>query len=87
MRRWPAPCSALQILGGILAYVATTANPVWGGLLLFSYGLGLGIPALLLGTASASVVARLSGEKLHRWADSIAGATLVGVGLYLIWLA
>jgi cytochrome c-type biogenesis protein len=80
------PC-ATPVLGGILAYVATTADPVWGGLLLFSYGLGLGIPALLLGTASASVVARLSREKFRRWADYIAGATLVGVGLYLIWLA
>jgi cytochrome c biogenesis protein CcdA len=80
------PC-ATPVLGGILAYVATTADPAWGGLLLFSYGLGLGIPALLLGTASASVVARLSGEKLGRWADYIAGAVLVGVGLYLIWLA
>jgi cytochrome c-type biogenesis protein len=80
------PC-ATPVLGGILAFVATTADPVWGGLLLFSYGLGLGIPALLLGTASASVVARLSGEKFRIWADYIAGTTLVGVGLYLIWLA
>ena len=52
-----------------------------------SLGLGLGIPALLLGTASASVVARLSREKFRRWADYTFGATLVGVGLYLIWLA
>jgi cytochrome c-type biogenesis protein len=80
------PC-ATPVLGGILAYVATTADPVWGGLLLFSYGLGLGIPALLLGTASASVVARLPGEKIRRRADYIAGTVLIGVGLYLIWLA
>lgn len=80
------PC-ATPVLGGILAYVATTADPVWGGLLLFSYGLGLGIPALLLGTASASVVARLSSEKLRKWADYAAGTLLIGVGLYLIWSA
>lgn len=80
------PC-ATPVLGGILAYIATTADPVWGGLLMFSYGLGLGIPALLLGTAAASVVARLSGEKFRRWADDTAGALLVGVGLYLIWIA
>jgi cytochrome c-type biogenesis protein len=80
------PC-ATPVLGGILAYVASTADPVWGGLLLFAYGLGLGIPALLLGTASASVVARLPGEKIRRWADYVAGTVLVGVGLYLIWLA
>ena len=80
------PC-ATPVLGGILAFVATTADPVWGGLLLFSYGLGLGIPALMLGTASASVVARLPGDKIQRIADTIAGTALVGVGLYLIWLA
>jgi cytochrome c-type biogenesis protein len=80
------PC-ATPVLGGILAYVATTADPLWGGLLLFSYGLGLGIPALLLGTASASVVARLSGVRFRNWADYIAGAILVGTGLHLIWLA
>ena len=80
------PC-ATPVLGGILAYVATKADPVWGGLLLFFYGLGLGIPALLLGTASASAVARLSGERFRRWADYIAGVVLVGVGLYLVWLA
>jgi cytochrome c biogenesis protein CcdA len=80
------PC-ATPVLGGILAYVATTADPAWGGLLLFCYGLGLGIPALILGTASASVAAKLSGEKLRRWIDSIAGTALIAVGLYLIWLA
>ena len=80
------PC-ATPVLGGILAYVAATADPLWGGLLLFTYGLGLGIPALLLGTASASVVARLSGEKFRRWADYVSGTLLVGVGLYLIWIA
>jgi cytochrome c-type biogenesis protein len=80
------PC-ATPVLGGILSYVAATANPVWGGLLLFAYGLGLGIPALLLGTASASAVARLSNEKARKWADYIAGTMLVGVGLYLcaVW--
>jgi hypothetical protein len=29
------------------AYVATEGDPAWGGLLLFVYGLGLGVPVLL----------------------------------------
>jgi threonine/homoserine/homoserine lactone efflux protein len=67
--------------------VAATADPAWKERLLFSDGLGFGIPALFLGTTSASVVARLSGEKLRSWADHVSAAVLVGVGLYLIWSA
>ncbi len=80
------PC-ATPILAGLLSYVATTGNPTWGGLLLFIYGIGIGIPIILVGTAFASVIARLSSEKSRRWADYISGALLIGVGLYLIWIA
>lgn len=80
------PC-ATPILAGLLSYVATTGNPTWGGLLLFIYGIGIGIPIILVGTTFASLVARLSSEKARRWADSISGMLLIGVGLYLIWIA
>ncbi|RME73709.1 MAG: hypothetical protein D6776_06525 [Planctomycetota bacterium] len=80
------PC-ATPVLAGLLAYVATTRDPAWGGLLLFVYGLGLGVPVLLLGTAAASLVTRLSSASARKWADGIAGASLIGVGLYLVWIA
>jgi len=80
------PC-ATPILAGLLSYVATTGNPTWGGLLLFIYGIGIGIPIILIGTTFASIIARLSSKKLLRCADNISGTMLIGVGLYLIWIA
>ena len=80
------PC-ATPVLAGLLAYVATTGDPLWGGLLLFVYGLGIGVPILLLGTAAASLVARLSTDRTRRWAEHMTGVALIGVGLYLLWIA
>ncbi len=80
------PCST-PVLGGLLAYVASTGNPVWGGLLLFVYGLGVGIPILLLGTAAASVMARLAATGARLWTERASGIMLIGVGLYLLWVA
>jgi len=35
---------ATPVLVGLLSYAAVTGDPIWGGLLLFTYGLGLGVP-------------------------------------------
>lgn len=80
------PC-ATPVLAGLLAYVASTGDPVVGGLLLFIYGLGIGIPIILIGTAAASMVARLSTERARRVAEYLTGIVLVGVSLYLVWIA
>ncbi len=80
------PC-ATPILAGLLSYVATTGDPTWGGLLLFIYGIGIGIPIILVGTTFASVISRLSSEKYRRWADNISGLLLISVGVYLMWIA
>jgi cytochrome c biogenesis protein CcdA len=80
------PC-ATPVLAGLLAYVASSADPVWGGLLLFTYGVGIGVPILILGTTTASFARRLSGPTARKWIDIIAGVILVGVGLWLLWRA
>jgi len=80
------PC-ATPVLAGLLAYVASTGNPVTGGLLLFVYGLGVGIPILLVGTAAASFVTRLTTERARRVAEHLTGVVLVGLSLYLVWIA
>jgi len=80
------PCST-PVLAGLLAYVASTGSPVWGGLLLFVYGLGVGIPILLLGTAAASLMTRLATTGARVWVERASGILLVGVGLYLLWAA
>lgn len=43
-----APC-ATPILLGILTLVAMQGDLFWGGLLMFIYGLGTGLPLLLIG--------------------------------------
>lgn len=78
---------ATPVLAGLLAYVASTGDPVRGGLLLFVYGLGLGIPILLIGTAAASLVTRLATERARRVAEQLTGAVMVGLSLYLVWIA
>ncbi len=80
------PC-ATPALAGLLAYVAMTGDPVWGAVLMFVYGLGLGVPILLLGTTAASLVSRLSTPRARRWAEHLSGIALIGVSLYLVWIA
>lgn len=80
------PCST-PMLAGLLAYVARTGNPVWGGILLFIYGIGVGVPILLLGTAAASFMARLAATRARVWAERLSGLMLIGVGLYMLWIA
>lgn len=80
------PC-ATPVLATLLTYVAATGDPLWGGLLLFVYGLGIGIPVILVATTAASLVARLSTERARRVAEHVTGVLLVGVGLYLLWIA
>ena len=80
------PCST-PMLTGLLAYVAHTGNPVWGGVLLFVYGLGVGVPILLLGTAAASFMARLAATRAQLWAERLSGLMLIGIGLYLLWVS
>ncbi len=80
------PCST-PVLAGLLAYVASTGNPVWGGMLLFVYGLGVGVPILLLGTAASSLLAGLTATRARVWTECLSGLMLIGVGLYLMWVA
>ena len=80
------PCST-PMLAGLLAYVARTGNPVWGGILLFIYGIGVGVPILLLGTAAASFMARLAATRARVWAERLSGLMLIGVGLYMLGIA
>lgn len=80
------PC-ATPVLAGLLAYAASTGNPALGGVLLFVYGLGVGVPILLVGTAAASLVTRFATDGTRRAAEHVTGSLLVGLSLYLVWIA
>ena len=51
-----SPCTA-PVLGVLLTYVGTQQNVVMGGLLLFSFSLGMGILLILVGTFSGLLAA------------------------------
>lgn len=78
-----APCTG-PALAAILAYVAASGDPLRGGLLLFSFALGLGMLFLAIGTFS-SLAARL--PRSGPWMEGVKGVfgvVLLTVALYYL---
>lgn len=71
------------VLASILSYAAYRGSLLFGALLLLAYGVGSGVPLLLLGTGAGTLAARLNGSA-QVWIDRLAGGVLVGFGFYLI---
>lgn len=70
------------VLAGILSLAAYKGSVLFGAVLLFVYGLGNGLPLLLLGTGLGTAVVRF--QAIHRAADRFAGLLLIGLGFYLL---
>lgn len=81
-----APCGT-PVLASVLSFAAYKRSAAYGGALLFAYGLGVGVPMLLLGTAASSLAQRLDRLGWRAWVDRIAGGALLGLGFYLLWVA
>lgn len=81
-----SPCST-PILAAIAAIAATTGNAAKGGALLFVYGLGKGVPLLLLGVASGSLVIMRKVSSITPLLTKLGGVGLIGAAAYLVWLA
>lgn len=79
-----SPCSS-PVLASALATAGHTGSGVEGAALLFLYGLGQGVPILAVGFASATVLDRLAGARAAL--DRLSGVLLLGLGLYLLWMA
>jgi cytochrome c-type biogenesis protein len=80
------PCST-PILAAIAALAATTGNAAKGAALLFVYGLGKGVPLLLLGVASGSLAFMRSVSKVMPALTKVGGVGIIGAGAYLVWIA
>jgi len=80
-----APC-ATPILLGILTLVAMQGDMLWGTVLMFIYGLGTGIPMLLIGHGFERLQPWFSAPRHLQWLRSISGLLLLGVGGYMVWL-
>ncbi|MEL7667016.1 MAG: cytochrome c biogenesis protein CcdA [Actinomycetota bacterium] len=81
-----SPCST-PILAAIAAIAATTGSATKGGALLFVYGLGKGVPLLLLGIASGSLGVMKRISKVTPVLTKIGGVGLLGAAAYVIYLA
>jgi cytochrome c-type biogenesis protein len=78
------PCVG-PILGSILLYAGATETAGRGGLLLFVYSLGFGIPFILAGLGFASALRAFSWMRRHSViVNAVAGALLIGVGVLLL---
>ena len=81
-----SPCST-PILAAIATIAAARGSAAQGALMLFVYGLGKGVPLMLLGLASGSLALMKSFSRATGVLTKIGGVALLGAAAYLIWLA
>jgi len=78
-----APC-ATPILLGILTLVAMQGELIYGGILMFIYGLGAGLPLLLIGHGLNRTQIWFIAPQHQRWLQRVSGLLLIGVSLYIV---
>ncbi len=78
------PCGT-PVLASVLSFAAYKQSFLYGGLLLFLYGIGNGLPVMLVGTAAGGVLKRLDCSRFGNWIDPIIGGVLILLGFYLLW--
>lgn len=70
-------------LFAVLAFIAHTGDAVLGGAALFSMGLGLGVPLLILGLGAGTLLPRAGA-----WMDGVKvffGVVLLAAALWIVW--
>lgn len=75
------PCVAPPLAGALL-YIGQTGDPLRGGMALFTLGLGMGTPLLLLGTLEGKVLPK-TGAWMNR-VNHFFGFILLGVAVWLL---
>ena len=81
-----SPCST-PILAAIATIAAARGSVPQGALLLFVYGLGKGVPLMLLGIAAGSLTLMRSLSRATGVLTRIGGVALIGAAAYLVWIA
>ncbi|MGA7813304.1 MAG: protein-disulfide reductase DsbD [Caballeronia sp.] len=70
-------------LFAILAFIAHTGNALLGGVALFSMGVGLGVPLLIIGLGAGTLLPRAG-----NWMDGVKvffGVVLLAAALWIVW--
>jgi cytochrome c biogenesis protein CcdA len=80
------PCGT-PVLASVLSYAAYKGSVGQGAILLFLYGVGSGIPVVLVGTTAGRLTARLEKSGYGLWAERISATALLALGLFLVWRA
>lgn len=78
------PCGT-PVLASVLSFAAYKQSFLYGGLLLFLYGVGNGLPLVLVGTTAGGLLKRLDCSRFGNWIDPIVGGSLILLGFYLLW--
>ena len=74
-----SPCTT-PVLAVLLAWIASTGNPLLGLLFLLSFGIGQVLPLLLAGSVAASIPKLMALRSVSRWIPSLSGVILLTVG-------
>ncbi len=80
------PCGT-PALAAILSYAALKSSVLFGGVLLFAYGAGNGVPLLLVGGAMGKLAARAHSRGWGRYLERGSGVAMIALGYFLIWTA
>lgn len=78
-----SPC-ATPVLAVLISYVASKQALGYGALLLFTYGLGHGVPLIVVGTFTAALKSLPSIQHWSKYVNYVSGGILVLMGLYLL---
>lgn len=78
------PCGT-PVLASVLSYAAYANNYVYSGLLLLLYGIGNGLPLVLVGTTAGGVMKHFRDNRYRDRIDVIVGGVLILLGFYLLW--
>ncbi|MBT9155411.1 MAG: Thiol:disulfide interchange protein DsbD [Firmicutes bacterium] len=79
-----SPCAG-PVLGIIVGVAAASGRIFTGGLLLFAFGLGQGVPLLVVGSVAGALRTWRGLSRYWDFGAYVAGLLFVGVGLYLIF--
>ncbi|MDP9360132.1 MAG: thiol:disulfide interchange protein [Acidobacteriota bacterium] len=72
----------------LLTVTAAIGRPIYGAALSFAYGVGRGLPFLLLGLFAGAVGAWLAHlDRFRRATEVVSGVALIAIGGYFAWLA